>query len=144
MKIRKYKIPTWFIIEELEHKVSIGYDHETKRAYDLLDIMSNKYFKIDRRKKFNRIEVTEEEYQTWYVYFLEYYIDDESIYKGSNQYKEAKKLLDRMTKFFGVHTYNQDHRAGLRMKFVRTMVKSMGGEKAVEVAKDLKQNKVIN
>ena len=144
MKTRKYKMPTWFIRLELEHKISIGYDHETKRAYDLLDIMSDKYFRIDRRKKFNRIEVTEEEYQTWYVYFLEYYIDDESIYKGSDQYREAKKLLDRMTKFFGVHTYNQDHRAGVRMNFVRTMVKSMGGDKALEVAKGLNKNKVIN
>ena len=124
MKTRKYKIPTWFINDELCHKVSIGYDHETKRAYELLDIMSDKYFKIDNRKKFNRIEVTEEEYQTWYVYFLEYYIDDESIYKGSKEYKEAKKLLDRMFKFFGVPNFNQDHRAGVRMRFVRTLVKT--------------------
>ena len=144
MKTRKFKISSWFIREELMHKIDITYDNESKRAYELLDIMSDKYFKIDRRRKFNRIEVTEEEYQTWYVYFLEYYIDDESIYKGSDQYREAKKLLDRMTKFFGVHTYNQDHRAGVRMNFVRTMVKSMGGEKAVEVAKDLTKNKVIN
>ena len=55
MKTRKYKIPTWFIEDELSHKVSISYDHETKRAYKLLDIMSDKYFKIDRRRKFNRI-----------------------------------------------------------------------------------------
>ena len=70
MKKRKYKIPTWFIEDELCHKVSISYDDESKRSYELLDIMSDKYFQIDRRRKFNRIEVTEEEYQTWYVYFL--------------------------------------------------------------------------
>ena len=94
MKIKKYKIPTWFITENLHHKVGIHYEKETKRAYELLDIMSSKYFKIDRRKKLNQIEVTEEEYQTWYVYFLEYYIDDESIYAGTQDYKEAKKLLN--------------------------------------------------
>tara|TARA_R100000900_G_scaffold146064_1_gene134015 strand:- start:117 stop:533 length:417 start_codon:yes stop_codon:yes gene_type:complete len=124
MKIRKYKIPTWFITEELQHKVGISYDHETKRAYELLDIMSDKYWKIDRRKKFNRIEVTEEEYQTWYVYFLEYYIDSESIYKGTKEYKESKKLLDRMIKFFGVPTFNESHRAGSKLKFVRTLIKT--------------------
>ena len=124
MKTRKYKIPTWFIEDELSHKVSISYDHETKRAYELLDIMSDKYFKIDRRRKFNRIEVTEEEYQTWYVYFLEYYIDDESIFKGTKEYKEAKKLLDRMIKFFGIPNFNQDHRAGSKLRFVRTLIKT--------------------
>jgi len=124
MKIRKYKIPTWFITEELNHKVSISYDEETKRAYKLLDVMSDKYWKIDRRRKFNRIEVTEEEYQTWYVYFLEYYIDDESIYKGTKEYKEAKKLLDRMIKFFGIPNFNMNHRAGTKMRFVRTLFKT--------------------
>jgi len=132
MKKRKYKIPTWFIEDELNHKVSIGYDDESKRSYELLDIMSDKYFKIDRRRKFNRIEVTEEEYQTWYVYFLEYYIDDESIYKGSNQYKEAKKLLDRMIKFFGVPNFNMDHRAGTKMRFVRTLVQTGIAQKLIK------------
>ena len=129
MKIRKYKIPTWFITEELHHKVGISYDHESKRAYELLDIMSDKYWKIDRRKKFNRIEVTEEEYQTWYVYFLEYYIDSESIYKGTKEYKESKKLLDRMIKFFGVPTFNENHRAGSKLRFVRTLIKTGVAEK---------------
>ncbi|MBN87997.1 hypothetical protein HTVC035P_gp28 [Pelagibacter phage HTVC035P] len=132
MKIRKYKIPTWFITEELHHKVGISYDHETKRAYDLLDIMSDKYWKIDRRKKFNRIEVTEEEYQTWYVYFLEYYIDDESIYKGTKEYKEAKKLLDRMINFFGIPNFNMNHRAGTKMRFVRTLFKTGVAQKIIK------------
>ena len=132
MKIRKYKIPTWFITEELRHKVGISYDHETKRAYDLLDIMSDKYWKIDRRKKFNRIEVTEEEYQTWYVYFLEYYIDDESIYKGTKEYKEAKKLLDRMINFFGIPNFNMNHRAGTKMRFVRTLFKTGVAQKIIK------------
>ena len=30
MKNRKFKIPTWFINEELDHKVCIEYDGETK------------------------------------------------------------------------------------------------------------------
>ncbi len=67
---------------------------------------------------------SEEEYQTWYVYFLEYYIDDESIFKGTKEYKEAKKLLDRMIKFFGIPNFNQDHRAGSKLRFVRTLVKT--------------------
>jgi hypothetical protein len=47
-----------------------------------------------------------------------------------------------MRKFFGVHTYNQDHRAGVRMKFVRAMVETMGGDKAVAVAKGLKDQSI--
>ena len=56
MKTRKFKIPTWFIEDELCHKVSISYDHETERAYQLLDIIYSK-LKYDRRKKFNSIEI---------------------------------------------------------------------------------------
>ena len=51
MKTKNFKIPTWFIEEELCHKISISYDGETKRAYDLLDILYGKYCKIDRRRK---------------------------------------------------------------------------------------------
>ena len=87
MKKRKFKIATWFIEEEFEHKISISYDNETERAYQLLDIISSK-LKYDRRRKFNSIEITEEEYQTWYKYFLEYYIDDDSIYYKTEEYKE--------------------------------------------------------
>ncbi len=140
MKTHKFKIPSWFIRQELEHKVTITYENESKRAYDLLDIMLSKYYKIDRRKSFNIIEVTEEEYQTWYVYFLEYYIDDGSIYVGSEQEKVSKKLLRKMIKFFGKPNFNIDHRAGARLAFVRTMVKAMGADKAVAV---LKEEKII-
>ena len=140
MKKRKFKIASWFIREDLEHKVTISYDNETKRAYDLLDIMLNKYSKIDIRKSFNNIEVTEEEYQTWYVYFLEYYIDEDSIFVGSKEEKESKRLLKAMTKFFGNPKYSDDHRAGAKFRFVRTMVETMGSEKAVAVvSKGLKQ-----
>ena len=86
MKTRKFKIATWFIEDELCHKVSISYDHETERAYQLLDILYSK-LEYDRRRKFNWIEITEEEYQTWYKYFLEYYIDDDSIYYRTEEYK---------------------------------------------------------
>jgi len=132
MRIKKYKIPTWFITENLHHKVGIHYEQETKRAYELLDIMSSKYFKIDRRKKLNQIEVTEEEYQTWYVYFLEYYIDDESIYAGTQDYKEAKKLLNKMIKFFGVPNFNVNHRAGTKMRFVRTLFETGVAQKIIK------------
>tara|TARA_Y100001972_G_scaffold50698_1_gene62216 strand:+ start:36 stop:461 length:426 start_codon:yes stop_codon:yes gene_type:complete len=141
MKTRKFKISSWFIREELMHKIDITYDNESKRAYELLDIMASKYFKIDNRKSFNRIDVTEEEYQTWYIYFLEYYIDETSIYVGSKEEKESKRLLKAMQKFFGKPNFNMDHRAGAKMKFVRTMVETMGADKAVAV---LKEEKIIN
>ena len=141
MKKRKFKISSWFIREELMHKIDITYDNESKRAYELLDIMASKYFKIDNRKSFNRIDVTEEEYQTWYIYFLEYYIDETSIYVGSKEEKESKRLLKAMQKFFGKPNFNMDHRAGAKMKFVRTMVETMGADKAVAV---LKEKKIIN
>lgn len=121
MKTKNFKIPTWFINEELCHKVEISYENETPRAYQLLDNLWDKYRKVDNRRKLNSIEVTEEEYQTWYVYFLEYYIDDNSIYAGSNEYKEAKKLLRKMIKFFGVPNFDQSHRAGTFWKFASTL-----------------------
>ena len=141
MKKHKFKIPSWFINKHLLHKVDIHYENETKRSIALLDILASKYFNIDNRKKINQIEVTEEEYQTWYVYFLEYYIDDGSIYVGSEEEKVSKKLLRKMIKFFGKPNFNIDHRAGAKMNFVRTMVKTMGADKAVAV---LKEEKIIN
>ena len=140
-KKHKFKIPSWFINKHLLHKVDIHYENETKRSIALLDILASKYFNIDNRKKINQIEVTEEEYQTWYVYFLEYYIDDGSIYVGSEEEKVSKKLLRKMIKFFGKPNFNIDHRAGAKMNFVRTMVKTMGADKAVAV---LKEEKIIN
>jgi len=121
MKTRKFKIATWFIEDELCHKVSISYDHETERAYQLLDILYSK-LKYDRRRKFNSIEITEEEYQTWYKYFLEYYIDDDSIYYRTEEYKEAKKLLRKLINFFGVSPFDESHRAGAKLKFVKALV----------------------
>ena len=141
MKKHKFKIPSWFINKHLLHKVDIHYENETKRSIALLDILASKYFNIDNRKKINQIEVTEEEYQTWYVYFLEYYIDDGSIYVGSEEEKVSKKLLRKMIKFFGKPNFNIDHRAGARLAFVRTMVEAMGADKAVAV---LKEEKIIN
>ena len=141
MKIKQFNIKTWFIVNELSYKCDIYYENETKRAYDLLDVMMNKYYKIDNRRTYNKIQVTEEEYQTWYVYFLEYYIDDGSIYVGSEEEKVSKKLLRKMIKFFGKPNFNIDHRAGAKMNFVRTMVKTMGADKAVAV---LKEEKIIN
>ena len=142
MKTRKFKISSWFIREELMHKIDITYDNESKRAYELLDIMASKYFRIDNRKSFNRIDVTEEEYQTWYIYFLEYYIDETSIYVDSKEEKESKRLLKAMQKFFGKPNFNMDHRAGAKMNFARAMVETMGVDNAVEVAKDLKDQSI--
>tara|TARA_R100001129_G_scaffold137546_1_gene98832 strand:- start:346 stop:774 length:429 start_codon:yes stop_codon:yes gene_type:complete len=141
MKKRNFKISSWFIREELEHKVTISYENESKRSYDLLKIMLAKYWKIDNRKCFNNIEVTEEEYQTWYIYFLEYYIDETSIYVGSKEEKEAKRLLKAMKKFFGNSSFNMDHRAGAKLAFVKTMVQTMGIDNALEVSKNMKETK---
>ena len=123
MKTKQFKISTWFIRDYLDYKVDIHYENETKRAYDLLDILASKYFKIDYRKKFNQIEITEEEYKTWYVYFLEYYIDDGSIYVGSKAEKEAKRLLKSLIKFFGQSNFEESHRAGGKIKFAISLAK---------------------
>jgi hypothetical protein len=123
MKAKQFKIATWFINEDLLHKVDIHYENETKRAYTLLNILASKYFKIDKRKKFNQIEITEEEYKTWYVYFLEYYIDDASIYVGSKEEKEAKRLLKSLIKFFGQSNFDESHRAGGKIKFAISLAK---------------------
>ena len=123
MKAKQFKIATWFINENLLHKVDIHYENETKRAYTLLDILASKYFKIDNRKEFNQIEITEEEYQIWYVYFLEYYIDEGSIYVGSKEEKEAKRLLKSLIKFFGQSNFDESHRAGGKIKFAISLAK---------------------
>jgi len=112
MKNRQFKIPTWFINVELDHKVCIEYEGETKRAYELLDILSQKYANIDQKKLYNIIEITEEEYDTWYVYFLEYYIGSDKIFHKTDSEKEAKKLLNKLKRFFGLPKSNQDHRWG--------------------------------
>ena len=122
----------------------------------------NKYY----LKPFTWIEVTHEEYEVWYKYWLEYYYDDTSIFwdirsqypKNPNSmfysgerpkwlptsrtpdwaYIEAKKLLYRMDKFFGQSKFSEDHRAGAKMKFAHNMVKEMGAENALNVVKSLK------
>jgi|TARA_Y100000296_G_C5000446_1_gene169913 hypothetical protein len=139
MKIKQFNIKTWFIVNELSYKCDIYYENETKRAYDLLDVMMNKYYKIDNRRTYNKIQVTEEEYQTWYVYFLEYYIDDGSIYVGSKHEKESKRLLKAMVKFFGKPNFDISHRAGAMLGAVRSLINHYGETKALTLAKSLKQ-----
>lgn len=124
MKVGKFKIATWFIENELCHKISLRYENETKRAYEILDELYSKLMFPDMRKKFNWIEITDEEFQTWYKYFLEYYIDDASLYFQTEQYKEAKKLLRKLIKFFGQSSFDESHRAGAKLNFVRTMIKN--------------------
>tara|TARA_R100000008_G_C3583983_1_gene170677 strand:- start:89 stop:523 length:435 start_codon:yes stop_codon:yes gene_type:complete len=136
-KQKTFNIKTWFIIDELSHKCDIHYENETKRAYDLLDIMMNKYYKIDKRRTYNKIQVTEEEYQTWYVYFLEYYIDEGSIYVGSKEEKEAKRLLKSMIKFFGEPNFDIGHRAGAMLNFAKALIDNMGEKKALEATKQM-------
>ena len=133
---KQFNIKTWFIRKELEHKVTITYENETKRAYDLLDIMLAKYYKIDNRRTYNKIEVTEEEYQTWYVYFLEYYIDPGCMYVGSKEEKESKRLLKAMVKFFGKPNFDISHRAVALLGFAKSLIDNMGEEKALAVVKE--------
>jgi len=136
-KQKTFKIKTWFIINELSYKCDIYYENETKRAYDLLDIMMNKYYKIDKRRTYNKIQVTEEEYQTWYVYFLEYYIDEGSIYVGSKHEKEAKRLLKSMIKFFGEPNFDISHRASAMLNFAKALIDNMGEKKALEATQQM-------
>ena len=123
MKTKQFKIATWFINKHLGHKVDIHYDNETKKAYNLLDIMRIKYFKIDNRKKFNQIEITEEENKTWYDNFLAYYIDEASWFVGTKEEKEAKRLLKSLIKFFGQSNFDESHRAGGKIKFAISLAK---------------------
>ena len=127
----------------------------------------NKFYK----KPFSWIMVTKEEYDVWYKYWLEYYYDSSSYFGDirsqynshdpmigdiekpkwlpkkrtpSWEYTEAKNLLYRMEKFFGKSNFCEDHRAGKKINFAVTMVNEMGPEKALEVAKGLKEKKIIN
>ena len=205
MKTAKFKISSNFLENDMLHKSSgIHYENESKRSYELLEIItkklyavlpksvkynSKKYKNLELKKEkitdykeyvkhlnkyylkpFTYIEVTEEEYKAWYKYWLEYYFDDMSIfydirtqypsnensfyYSGKRpkwfphkrtpswEYTEAKKLLSRMKNVFGKSDFCEDHRAGAKMKFVSTMVKEMGAENALTVAKSLNAKKL--
>ena len=204
MKTAKFKISSNFLENDMLHKSSgIHYENESKRSYELLEIItkklyavlpksvkynSKKYKNLELKKEkitdykeyvkhlnkyylkpFTYIEVTEEEYKTWYKYWLEFYFDDESYFYDvrsqfnshdpmvdnikkpkwfpkkrvpSKEYIESKKLFCKMKNIFGEANFSEDHRAGAKMKFVSTMVKEMGVDNALAVAKTLKSSKL--
>jgi len=74
MKTKTFNMTYDLIENELNHKIAVGYENESKRAYEILEELQEKIIKAtsnldcvykDKKIKF---EVTEEEYQTWYVY----------------------------------------------------------------------------
>jgi hypothetical protein len=93
------------------------------------------------KKQFAYLEITQEEFCTWYKYWLEYYYDDGSYYGDirecgypfdkfkshkkirSMEYLEAKKLLNKMFKVFTVNTFDENHRAGSKLNFVKSLLK---------------------
>ncbi len=168
-----------FLDHEMLHKCDgVHYDNESKRAEELLDIISAKLHSVISKKRrsdvvsrlekkyytaktleeyhsslnevykkpFGYIEITQEEYDVWYKYWLEYYVDDFSIFgdvrhqfhdhnpneplpkwvpnkkKKSWEYLEANKLLKRMNKVFGEPELLNEHRAGAKIDFVKTLI----------------------
>jgi len=128
------------VVKRLEAK------HETASDYkEFISSLNEQY-----KKPFTYLEITQEEYEVWFKYWLEYYYDDDSIfadirtqyplYKNSMyysgprpkwlpnkrtpswEYLEARKLLKRMKKVFDKSDYDLDHRAGTKMKFVQTLI----------------------
>ena len=180
-----------FLDHEMLHKCDgVSYDNESKRAEELLNIISaklqsviskkrrrdvvsrleKKYFTAKTlkeyvsslnevyKKPFGYIEITQEEYDVWYKYWLEYYVDDYSLFGdirlqfGSSwhnpnepkpkwlpnkktkswEYLEANKLLKRMKKVFGEPELLNDHRAGAKIKFVRTLFDTGVAQKIIK------------
>jgi hypothetical protein len=95
------------------------------------------------KKEFAYLEITEEEFNVWYEYWLDYYYDDFSIYGDirenfiqpfdwlhshkairSVEYLEAKKLLNRMKKTFKNNSFNNDYRASNKLKFAYKLAKA--------------------
>jgi hypothetical protein len=92
------------------------------------------------KKPFAYLEITEEEFWVWYKYWLEYYFDENSIFSDvrdlpfsnktfssskkikSFEYLESKKLLNRMFKIFKLNNFNEDFRAGAKLKFAMNLV----------------------
>ncbi len=92
------------------------------------------------KKPFAYLEITREEYCVWYRYWLDYYYDDGSYYGDlrdcgypfdkfksskkirSMEYLEAKKLLNKMSKVFTFNTFDENHRAGSKLKFVKSLI----------------------
>ena len=187
----KFKMSSIFLDHEMLHKCDgVSYDNESKRAEELLDIISGKLnFVIPKKRRrdvvnrlekkyytaltlkeyvsslnevykkpFGYIEITKEEYDVWYKYWLEYYVDDYSIFGDirlqfndychnpndpipkwvpnkktkSWEYLEANKLLKRMNKVFGEPQLLNDHRAGAKIEFAKTLIDTGVAQKIIK------------
>jgi hypothetical protein len=95
------------------------------------------------KKEFAYLEITEEEFNTWYEYWLNYYYDHFSCYGDirenftqpfewlhshkvirSVEYLEAEKLLTKMKKAFKNNSFNNDYRASNKLKFAYELAKA--------------------
>lgn len=120
-------------VRRIEEKQKVA---TTYKEYENLEL--SKY-----KKDFAYLEITEEEFNTWYEYWLDFYYDDYSCYADvrenfnqpmkdlqvdkpvrSVQYLEARKLLNKMTKVFKDTSFNQDHRASNKLKFAYEVAKA--------------------
>ena len=191
MKKHKFKMSSIFLDNEMLHKCDgVSYDNESKRAEELLDIISGKLQSVISKKRrrdvvsrlekkyftaktlkeyisslnevykkpFGYIEITQEEYDVWYKYWLEYYVDDYSLFGDirlqfgdmhhnpnepkpewlpnkktkSWEYLEADKLLKRMKKVFGEPELLNEHRAGAKISFAKTLVDTGVAQKLIK------------
>jgi len=191
MKKHKFKMSSIFLDHEMLHKCDgVSYDNESKRAEELLNIISAKLQSVISKKRrrdvvsrlekkyytaktlkeyvsslnevykkpFAYIEITQEEYDVWYKYWLEYYVDDYSIFGDirlqfsdvlhnpnepkpkwlpnkktkSWEYLEANKLLKRMKKVFGEPELLNEHRAGAKIDFVKTLIDTGVAQKIIK------------
>jgi len=131
MKTKTFNITYDFIDNELSHKIAVGYDNESERAYEILEELQEKVSKAtsnldcvykDKKIKF---EVTEEEYQIWFVYWFDFYLDKTTIFEGSKEQKEAKRLKNQMVKFFGKPNFDDSYRLGRTLKPYITLFRNM-------------------
>lgn len=117
-------------VKRIEEKQNTVNSHKDWYALEL-----SKY-----KKEFAYLEITEEEFWTWFKYWLEYYYDDGSYYADlrecghpfdkfkshkkirSAEYLEARKLLNKMFKIFKLDNFIEDHRAGSKLKFAMSLV----------------------
>ena len=131
MKTKTFNMTYDFIDNELSHKIAVGYENESKRAYEILEELQEKVSKAtsnldcvykDKKIKF---EVTEEEYQIWFVYWFDFYIDEFSCWNDTSEQKEAKRLKNQMIKFFGKPNFDDSHRVGRKLKPLFALFRDM-------------------
>jgi len=131
MKTKTFNMTYNFIVNELQNKIDIEYDNESERAYEILEELQEKISTVtsnldcvykDKKIKF---EVTEEEYQVWFLYWFDFYLDETTIFEGSKEQKESKRLKNQMVKFFGKPNFDDSYRVGRTLKPYITLFRNM-------------------